>query len=276
MPVMGLETSGSGPRGDRSARGARGARAHGKGLWRREAVEFAALFIAAGVAHLFATALGLHEAGAMILIGLGGALCVIVTAHLWLSHRREARPLPHHARSDVPAEPARLWRVRAQVRETPGRLAALAAATAATGGNIMSLSTQPDVDGTVDELYVQMPAPVPGEALVTALTAAGGHAVSARPATMHELVDPVARALLLASSVREAPRRLPDVLAALLGAHILPATADGHDVRDTLSLPSLTGRPIRLHRPGMPFTASETGRALAMLDHARARHPRVV
>jgi hypothetical protein len=33
-----------------------------------------------------------------------------------------------------------------------------------------------------------------------------------------------------------------------------------------LSLVAATGQPIRLHRPGMPFTASETARALALLE----------
>lgn len=237
------------------------------GAWRREVAEFAALFVAAGIAHLFSAALGHRESGAVLLIGLGGTLCVIVVANLWWTHRRTR---PTHG--EEPVRAVRLWRVRAGVRETPGQLAALAAATAATGGTVMSLHTQADTDGTVDEFYVQMPAPVPAETLVTALTAAGGRAVTARPATMHELVDPVTRALLLAASVREDAGRLPAVLATLLDAHLVHA-ADRREDRETLSLVSPEGRAIRLRRPGMPFTASETGRALAVLEHARRACP---
>jgi len=245
---------------------------HDTRAWRREAVEFAALFVAAGIAHLFSTALGHRESGALMLIALGCVLCAIVSAHIWLTHRRhssESRPV---SETVVPA--ARLWRVRARVRETPGQLAALAAATTALGGNIMSLSTQPDTDGTVDELHVQLPEPVRAETLVEALTAAGGRSVRARPAAMRELVDPVTRALLLASWAGEDPDRLPVALAALLDARLVPDTGD-HDGRETLSLAAPSGDRIRLHRPGLPFTATETARALALLGQAdRTAEPR--
>lgn len=225
-------------------------------------MEFGALFTAAGLAHVVSTELGHRESGSALLVGLGGALCVIVAGHLWWAHRRERRP--HTA---VPLSPARLWRVRAQVRDTPGRLAALAAAIAGIDGNIMSLSSQSDADGTVDELYVRLPAGVSADALVGALTSAGGRAVCVLPATMHELVDPITRTLLLASSVQAEPRRLPTVLATMLDAQLI--SGDGRpDDRETLSLVAATGGPIRLHRPGMPFTASETARALAMLELA--------
>ncbi|GLY78018.1 hypothetical protein Airi01_062850 [Actinoallomurus iriomotensis] len=232
-----------------------------RGTWRREAVEFGALFIAAGIAHVFSTALGHRESGSVILISLGVALCALVAAHLWWAHRR-SRP-----RDVIASPPARLWRVRAQVRDTPGQLAALAAAIAAAGGNIMSLNSQSDLGGTVDELYVRMPAPIPAETLVRALTSAGGREVSVLPATMHQLVDPITRALLLASSVGADPRRLPAALAAMLDAHPLPAGRARS--RETLLLAPATGRPIRLHRPGLPFTATETARALVMLELAR-------
>lgn len=238
---------------------------HHRGAWRRDLAEFAALFVAAGIAHLFSTVLGHRAAGPEMLFGLGGTLIVIVSAHLWWTHRRE-----RHRRDGGEGPAVSLWRVRARVRDTPGQLAAMAAATAATGGNIMSLSSQLDTDGTVDEIYVQMPSPVPAETLVTALTSAGGREVTARPATVHELVDPVTRALLLASAVCANPRHLPVALATLLDAHLVSSSADGdRDGRETLSLAGPAGRPIRLRRPGVPFTASEVARAFAMLDHAR-------
>jgi hypothetical protein len=253
-------------RNGRSTDGAGVPHGHGRRAWRREAVEFAALFVAAGVAHLFSTVLGHRASGALMLVALGGVLCVIVSAHLWLTHRHD-----HHRRAPTP-EPrlpaARLWRVRARVRETPGQLAALAAAIAAIGGNIMSLTTQPDVDGTVDELHVQVPAPVTAETLIDALTAAGGRSVRARPATIRELVDPVTRALLLASWAGEDPHRFPVALAALLEARLVPDT--GEEDGETLPLTVPTGERIRLHRPGLPFTVTETARALAMLGRRAA------
>lgn len=255
--------------------------------WRREVVEFAALFVAAGIAHLFSTALGDRRSGAFMLLALGGVLCVIVPVHLWLTHRRDHHryaPSGPAPRADLPA--ARLWRVRARVRETPGQLAALAAATAALGGNILSLSTQADTGGTVDELHVQLPEPVTGMTLVHALTTAGGRSVQARPATVRELVDPVTRALLLASWAAADPHRLPVALAALLEARLVPDTGDRPAARfdrfsragwtsradgpggETLTLTAPTGERIRLYRPGLPFTATETARALALLGHA--------
>lgn len=271
---MGFKIRRGGPAG---SKGPHARNPRPKGVWRREAVEFGALFMAAGIAHVFSTELGHRESGSVMLVGLGGGLCAIVAVHMWWVHRHEPhRPHAPEPRdgNETPLPSARLWRVRAQVRETPGQLAALASAIAVTGGNIMSLSSQSDADGTVDELYVQMPAPVPVETLVSALTSAGGQAVSALPADMHELVDPITRSLLLASAVQAEPGRLPAVLAAMLNAHLMPAAESHHDGRETLSLVSTTGRPIRLHRPGMPFTASETARALAMLELAlRADDP---
>ncbi|MFB9839401.1 GNAT family N-acetyltransferase, partial [Actinoallomurus acaciae] len=100
-----------------------------------------------------------------------------------------------------------------------------------------------------------------------ALTSAGGREVSVLPATMHQLVDPITRALLLASSVGADPRRLSAALAAMLDARPLPSGRARS--RKTLLLAPATGRPIRLHRPGLPFTATETARALALLELAR-------
>lgn len=248
-------------------RGVHPTRLGSKSAWRRDIVEFAALFVAAGIAHLFSAALGLRAFGSVMLIGLGGILLAIAALQLWWTHRHE-RPRTARGSSDGRRIAGRLWRVRARVRDTPGQLAAMAAATAAVGGNIMSLNSQLDTDGTIDEIYVQMPSPVPAETLVTALTSAGGRDVTARPVSVHELVDPVTRALMLASTVRADPRRLPVVLAALLDARLGSSPDGERSGPETLSLVSAGGRPIRLRRPGVPFTATEIARALALFDHA--------
>src|SRR3954452_19038293 len=107
----------------------RGGASGGKGAWRREAVEFGALFTAAGLAHVVSTGLGHRESGSVMLVGLGGVLCVIVAVHLWWAHRRDHRPYA------APLSPARLWRVRAPGRDAPARVARLAAAAPGGGGH---------------------------------------------------------------------------------------------------------------------------------------------
>lgn len=98
-------------------------------------------------------------------------------------------------------------RIRTTVDERPGRLASLAAALAAKGGNILGLSVQTDADGTVDEFVADIPAGA--DAVREALEEAGGRRVQVVTATAHELTDEPTRVLLLASRLRTAPWRLP-------------------------------------------------------------------
>ncbi|MEV4218197.1 GNAT family N-acetyltransferase [Nonomuraea sp. NPDC049725] len=158
-----------------------------------------------------------------------------------------------------------LLRIRTTVDERPGRLASLAAALAARGGNILGLSVQPDVDGTVDEFVADIPATP--ENVREALEAAGGRRVRVVAATAHELTDEPTRALLLASRLRAAPWRLPELLAELLRADdarwIYGEPANDLPDPTRLVVPVAARRSVRLRRAGLPFTLTEAARAAA-------------
>jgi RimJ/RimL family protein N-acetyltransferase len=171
-------------------------------------------------------------------------------------------------------------RVRTTVDERPGRLAALAAALAEKGGNILGLSVQPDTDGTVDEFVTEIPASP--DVVREALEAAGGRRVQVVPATAHELTDEPTRALLLAARLRSMPWRLPEVLGELLRADdsrwVYGADpgrprgdAEAGDLPDPtlLVVPVAPRRAIRLRRAGLPFTLTEAARAAALVRLAQ-------
>ncbi|MGW0199027.1 N-acetyltransferase family protein [Nonomuraea sp. NPDC003201] len=154
-------------------------------------------------------------------------------------------------------------RIRTTVDERPGRLASLAAALAARGGNILGLSVQSDADGTVDEFVADIPANP--ETVREALEAAGGRRVQVVPATAHELTDEPTRALLLASRLRSMPWRLPELLAELLRADDArwiygEAVSDLPDPTQ-LVVPVAARRAVRLRRAELPFTLTEAARA---------------
>ncbi|GAA3650659.1 hypothetical protein GCM10022224_011840 [Nonomuraea antimicrobica] len=154
-------------------------------------------------------------------------------------------------------------RIRTTVDERPGRLASLASALAAKGGNILGLSVQSDADGTVDEFVADIPANP--ETVREALEAAGGRRVQVVPATAHELTDEPTRALLLASRLRAMPWRLPELLAELLRADDA-RWVYGEAVSDLpdptrLVVPVAPRRAVRLRRAGLPFTLTEAARA---------------
>jgi RimJ/RimL family protein N-acetyltransferase len=166
-----------------------------------------------------------------------------------------------------------LWRIRTEVDDNPGRLAALAGALAAYGGNVLGLSVQAVECGVVDEFFVDVPAAVPEAQLMGALAFAGGRRPVAVPADMHELVDTPLRALRLADQLRRDPEALPNVLAELLGAQEcewLPAgeTArldEGDHDTAVLTLRTPSGRTVVARRYALPFTTTEVARAHAML-----------
>jgi N-acetylglutamate synthase and related acetyltransferases len=162
-------------------------------------------------------------------------------------------------------------RIRTTVDERPGRLAQLAAAIAAKGGNILGLSVQPDTDGTVDEFVADIPAPP--DTVRAALEEAGGRRVQVVPATAHELTDEPTRALLLAARLRAVPWRLPEILGELLRADDARWVygAEISDLPDPtlLTVPVAPRRAVRLRRSGLPFTLTEAARAAAFVRLAQ-------
>ncbi|WP_440066026.1 GNAT family N-acetyltransferase [Streptosporangium sp. OZ121] len=162
-------------------------------------------------------------------------------------------------------------RIRTTVDERPGRLASLAAALAAKGGNILGLSVQTDVDGTVDEFVTDIPAGA--EAVREALEAAGGRRVQVVTATAHELTDEPTRVLLLASRLRMTPWRLPELLGELLRADD-SRWVYGSEMSDLpdptlLTVPVAPRRAIRIRRAELPFTLTEAARAASFVRLAQ-------
>ncbi|MBG0832876.1 GNAT family N-acetyltransferase [Planomonospora sp. ID67723] len=162
-------------------------------------------------------------------------------------------------------------RIRTTVDERPGRLASLAAALAEKGGNILGLSVHPDADGTVDEFVAEIPAAP--EVVREALEAAGGRRVQVVAATAHELTDEPTRVLLLASRLRTAPWRLPELLAELLRADDARWVygSEMSDLPDPtlLTVPVAPRRAIRLRRTELPFTLTEAARAASFVRLAQ-------
>ncbi|MBB4942233.1 RimJ/RimL family protein N-acetyltransferase [Streptosporangium album] len=155
--------------------------------------------------------------------------------------------------------------------ERPGRLASLAAALADKGGNILGLSVQSDVDGTVDEFVTEIPAGP--EVVREALEAAGGRQVQVVAATAHQLTDEPTRALLLASRLRTTPWRLPELLGELLRADD-SRWVYGSDMSDLpdptlLTVPVAPRRAIRVRRAELPFTLTEAARAASFVRLAQ-------
>ncbi len=162
-------------------------------------------------------------------------------------------------------------RIRTTVDERPGRLASLASALAAKGGNILGLSVQPDSDGTVDEFIADIPASA--DDVRAALEEADGRRVKVVPATAHELTDEPTRVLLLAARLRAMPWRLPEILGDLLRADdarwVFGAVRGELPDPTLLVVPVAARRSIRLRRTGLPFTLTEAARAAALVRLAQ-------
>ncbi|MFC5184597.1 GNAT family N-acetyltransferase [Actinomadura harenae] len=169
-----------------------------------------------------------------------------------------------------------LLRIRTEIEDRPGRLAALTAALAARGANILGLTVQVGTEGVVDEFVVDVPSGGAGpDELTRAAASAGGVRTAVVPARPRELVDEPTRALALASRARVEPHALPEILAELLRAHEAAwttAPAVGDDEGDILTVRA-GRRAVRMSRPGLPFTATEAARADALVRAALPAGP---
>jgi GNAT superfamily N-acetyltransferase len=168
------------------------------------------------------------------------------------------------------------WRVRAKVRDTPGSLAALTAALAGRGVNIVSVQVHVVPDGAVDEFLVEAPLVVTAEDLILATEAGGGLEVHADRADMHDLVDVPTRVLTSAAQATSAGAELPGALRALLGectigwraAEDVDPGADSEEGVNgtTMRLCDPEGGLLTVERPAFPFTPAEFARAHALLE----------
>lgn len=199
-----------------------------------------------------------------------------------------------------------VWRIRTEVRDRPGELAAVARALAERDGNILGLSVQIGAAGVVDEFLVAAPGPI--APLVEDVGRAGGRRCEAIPSRPGELIDETTRALLLAARVRSDPAELPAALRELLRADDTTWTRPSEDEpladashHEALDLPTTEAptaearaaeaqaaggeaqgaagggtlvvavgplRSVRVRRAGWPFTLTEAARADALARSA--------
>ncbi|WP_256106403.1 GNAT family N-acetyltransferase [Streptomyces sp. ODS05-4] len=276
--------------------------------WRRDLVELAAMFAAVAVVDLVAKLVAHGPDGPYVLGVSAVALVATAAFHIWWSRRHgHAPPLdadtggPAAAGPQVAAEERRsapagretaLWRMRTTVRDQPGSLAALCAALAGRGVDILTLQTHPLADGTVDEFLLRAPASLEADELSAAAEAAGGRDTWAERADAHDLVDTPARVLGLATRTALDAAELPLSLRQLLGRctiHSLPAVSlsgrptgvsapvegaleDGDTV---MRLRDPRGGVLTLTRAYLPFTPTEFARARALVELDARLGPRM-
>lgn len=262
------------------------------GRHHRHLIELASLLATAGLTDMFADEFGTQSHGAGVLVGLGATLVIgIVVHHLWITRAGHAPPnsalFPREAGHTESV--GVLWRLRAEIDDTPGRLAVLAGALSAAGADIRTLHVlHPTHSGIVDEFLLETAPTVTPEALCAAVRAVGGRQVHAAPADLLALVDAPAHALSLAARLARGPNHLPAVLADLLGADQVEQARDGAGVggfadprADRIAWADrIDGTALMLHgrdgghlvatRAGLPFTTTELSRARAMADLSHA------
>jgi GNAT superfamily N-acetyltransferase/predicted amino acid-binding ACT domain protein len=166
-----------------------------------------------------------------------------------------------------------LLRIRTEIEDRPGRLAALTAALAARRVNILDLSVQVGTDGVVDELVLDVPPHADGEELASAIEAGGGTRVAVIAAEPRELIDEPTRALTLVARLHADPTALPEALAELLRADMAAwvyGPAAEQRPAGSLTVPVGHLRAVRLRRRGLPFTVTEAARAAALVRAVRA------
>lgn len=245
----------------------------------RELVELAALFLAAATANLFADALSLDRTGPYLLFTLAAiAVTVAAVRHRW---HRKSLPAPGTTVAEL-ADPvdaaadSRLWRIRTTVRDTPGRLGALASSLAAHRINIVSVQVHAMPDGAVDEFLVRATTDTTAADITAAIVDGGGRDVRAEPADMHELIDVPTRVLLVAAEAVSNGPQLPNGLRTLLGDCEIrwmpePRSATAQNADDDgpgtiLRLADPEGGVLVVERPSFPFTPAEIARATALLE----------
>lgn len=278
----------------------------------RHLVELASLLATAGLADAFADVFGLKRHGSTALIALGVALIAgTVGHHIWLRRRDHAPPAKSTLSTEIRVSPAAVpatasaeaagsaeaaqsaksagggstsvfWRVRAEIDNTPGRLAVLAGALSAAGANIHALEVHPAPNGVIDQFLIEASEDTSADRLCAAVNAVGGRYAHAVPTDVLALLDGPTHALELAARLVREPGSFAAVFTELLDAGSLtidaaePSATHAADPADawidgpTLTLRTAAGTTVTATRPGMPFTATELSRARMLLELSEA------
>ncbi|KAA5827124.1 GNAT family N-acetyltransferase [Saccharopolyspora hirsuta] len=243
---------------------------HVRGDWTRELVELAALFLAAGAVNLAVTGVHAGAVGPFVLLSIGAVLLGVAAVRR--CRRRPPRvsaPVPEPVQDEVAVRQT-LWRVRASVTDTPGRLARLAGGLAALGGDIRTMQVHPVPDGAVDEVLLHVPDRISRWELIEAVEAAGGRDVVVARADVRELDDVPTRTANLATDLVRGRTDLVRALRALLGRVEVHWQEEPAHTDSAMCLPAPGGGALVLERPSGSFTPAEFARATAMVDLAAA------
>lgn len=225
----------------------------------------AAALITAGAGHFAASLLaGAVLPATLLIIG------VLLAAVAVLGHQRSGRGEPLREAQERPEGQQDLWRLRASVRETPGRLAQLAGGLAELGGNIRAVHVHPTETGAVDEILLHVPRSVTARELRRAVRAAGAWNATAVRADVHELDDAPTRAFALAHRLVDGAE-LTGALRGVLGeiaVEFVDAEQSEDLTTDGMLLHAPGGGMLRLRRHEPEFTPAEFARARAMVHLA--------
>ena len=157
-----------------------------------------------------------------------------------------------------------LWRVRVQLGDGPGTLAALAERCGAAGLNILGLQVFPGVDSVTDELVLRTPDDWQESDLARLIESAGGRAVSAAPCTDAALTDQPTRYVKAARTILAQPAAFPEVVAQLFDAEADPVPGVQATLQDVMDL--VVGDVDVQVRRAAPFTATERARGEAIAE----------
>lgn len=155
-----------------------------------------------------------------------------------------------------------LWRVRVQLGDSPGTLAALAERCGAAGLNILGLQVFPGVDSVTDELVLRTPDDWQESDLARLIESAGGRAVSAARCTDAALTDQPTRYVQAARTILAQPAAFPEIVAHLFDAEADPIPGAQATLQDVMDL--VVGDVDVQVRRTAPFTATERARGEAI------------
>lgn len=153
-----------------------------------------------------------------------------------------------------------LWRVRANLPNRPGALAALAHECGRAGVNIDGVQVFPGQERVTDELVLRTPEEWQAADLVGLVERAGADSVVALPCTEAALDDQPTRYVHAARTVLDHPETFPEVVAHLFDADVAPTGG----IEDVLEL--TVGNAVVQIRRATPFTPTERERGAAMAD----------